>query len=133
MWKVDTTEGRKVNNYWKFRIGGYTVEQYLETACNHPSYVNKKNAVEKELLSKYFSMDKVFSDAFGSPTTSTACVLTDPRMDASFNQLNIKNRSKVFNSLLQTVSAGGAELGRAAFSYVLKGLLYENLILLPGI
>lgn len=122
MWKVDTTEGRRVSNYWKFRIDGYTVEQYLETAWNHASFLNKKNEIEKKLLPNFFSTDQLFSEAFGNPTTSIVCVLTEPRMEASFTQLNGKNRSKLYSSLLQMISAGGADLSRAAYSCVSRVL-----------
>lgn len=111
-----------MDNYWKFRIDGHTVEQFLETAYNHPSFVNKKNEIDKRILPDFFSTDKLFSEAFGSPTTCTACVLTDPRMEASFTQLNGKNRFKLYSSMLQMISAGGAELSRAAYSCVSRML-----------
>lgn len=109
-WNVATDEGRKVPNYWRFRIGGVTVNEYLNAAYDTACFKNAAKKIRSDLLPKYFSTDSIFSVTFGSPSAAVASVLTESRMEPSFMQLPSNTRNKLLNALIQQTAAGGLQL-----------------------
>lgn len=117
-WTVNTDEGRNVPNYWKFRIGGPVADQFLNTAFASPAYMNKRTTLQNQLLPQYFSTNPLFPAAFGSAAAAFAAVLTDPRMEPSFNQLTDRARTKLINAMVQQVSTIGLALNRTVLRYL---------------
>ncbi|KZS98253.1 hypothetical protein SISNIDRAFT_136227 [Sistotremastrum niveocremeum HHB9708] len=125
-WTVNTDEGRNVPNYWKFRIGGPVADQFLNTAFASPAYMNKRTTLQNQLLPQYFSTNPLFPAAFGSAAAAFAAVLTDPRMEPSFNQLTDRARTKLINAMVQQVSTSGLALNRTVLSYLANRSIVQN-------
>ncbi|KAK6995791.1 hypothetical protein R3P38DRAFT_2566896 [Favolaschia claudopus] len=132
-WTIATTEGRTVDAYWRFRLGGPTCDTLLTQAYAGACYQNKYNTVTQTQLPKYYSTDPIWINTFGSAAAAAASVMLDSRLSPSFQQLTSTDQATLVNAITQGIGSGGTSMLQIVMMYLASQAILSSNVPLTGV